>query len=311
MISQSLITLVVALALTLGAVCAAQAQATHGAPPPLATEPAPADHTKDIPSDEALLRQHLTGGDSAPSGAVNLSQKARQTPAVAGAPGALQGTREEGSDTAKAVKDFVKPLYQEVSNSEVVRAVREIDATVSGRSEADRANGAPRYDQPGSDAPGSTQAGRKSDPNAAALLWEQLIDEVLPWATGGLVVGLLGYGGYFWFKLIQHKNLKLGDKRRAVRRGRRLERNSERTSERHSERHSTSRTSTGAALVQSTLDNVAAPGPAATAISAPAGSGQPSTSSRSSRSSSRRSSSRTSSRSSSRASNGASDGSNP
>ena len=64
MIIQHLIAPALTLALALGAASPIQAQdanAGAGAPPPWATESARPDHTKDIPTDEALLRQHLAG----------------------------------------------------------------------------------------------------------------------------------------------------------------------------------------------------------------------------------------------------------
>jgi hypothetical protein len=308
MMSQNLIApavnFLVALALTLGAAASIQAQDASGAasaPPPWATEPAKPDHAKDILSDEALLRQHLAGGDSGASAAINSAQKTRPGPAATGAPGAPQGTRDQGSEVAKAVKDFVKPLNQEINNSSVVQAVREIDATVSGRAQAEGAEGSPSYGQRGNDATGNNQGSnkgnRKSDSTAAALMWEQFLDDVLPWAVGGLAAGLLGYGGYFWLKMIKRKNLKQGDKRRAIRRNR------------HSERHSAGRASTSVALVESALKEAAAPASTLNVSTASGGSGQASSnssnSSRSSRSSSRRSSSRSSSRSSNGVSGGA------
>ena len=233
------------LALSLGLAGAAQAQANQGgagAPPPWATEPAPSDHTKDIPSDEALLRQHLAGGDSGSSGSSDkpnaAAQKARPSAGATTAPGQGTGVRADGGESViDAVKDFVKPLHQEVNSSEIVKAVREIDATVSGRSRANPADTAPMYGPRGNDAPGSSQTGRKSDPNAAALLWQQFVDEVLPWAIGAAALVVMGYASYVWLKLMKVKRLKQGEKRRAERSGRHPEREFERQSERQSERH--------------------------------------------------------------------------
>ena len=234
------------LALSLGLVGAAQAQANQGgagAPPPWATEPAPSDHTRDIPSNEALLRQHLAGGDSGSSGSSDkpnaAAQKARPSAGAASAPGQVPGVRGDGGESViDAVKDFVKPLHQEVNSSEIVKAVREIDATVSGRTQANPADTAPMYGPRGNDAPGSSQTGRKSDPNAAALLWQQFVDEVLPWAIGAAALVVMGYASYVWLKLMKVKRLKQGEKRRAERSGRLPERESERQSERHSDKSS-------------------------------------------------------------------------
>ena len=225
MVIQHLIAPALTLALALGAASPIQAQdanAGAGAPPPWATESARPDHTKDIPTDEALLRQHLAGGDAAPSGTVNPAQKMRPPSAVASGQGASQSGRDEnGNSVAAAVKDFVKPLHQEISNSSVVQVVREIDATVGGRGQADGAEGRPGYIQAGADATSTAQGNRKSDPNAAALMWQQFIDEVVPWAIGAAALAGVGYGIFFWLKMIKLKRLKQGDKRRGARRDRR------------------------------------------------------------------------------------------
>lgn len=274
-------------------VCATQAQPSNGAPPPWAAEPAKPDHAKDIPTDEALLRQHLAGGGSGGSGAVNPPARVRPLAGGASMPSAAQGQRgDDDNRVAAAVKDFVRPLNEGINSSSVVQAVREIDATLSGRARvegeggaggAGGAGGSPDYGPRGTDAAGTARGGRKTDPNAAASMWQQLVDEVLPWAIGGALVFMLGYGCYFWLKLIKHKNLKQGDKRRAVRRNHQTER----PTERHTKRQLASRAPNGVAQAE-----VAAPA-ALAAVNTAAGS-----SGRSFGSSSRRSSSRSSSRTS-------------
>ena len=168
----------------------------------------------DLPGDAALLREHLAQGDQTPPGQANMSQplqKARPGLPGASAPntgqdagqGARQDAREEGG-VANAVKDFVRPLHQEISNSSVVQVVREIDAAVSGTSRAERAQ-AP----PGTGAPDTEPGTRALDPRAAALMWQELLEEIVPWAVGGGIIALLGYGGYFWLKVVKfRKKLK-------------------------------------------------------------------------------------------------------
>ena len=288
-----------ALALTLGPASSIQAQEANqatGALPPWGTESAKPDPTKDIPTDEALLRQHLAGGDAAPPGTAVSAQKIRPVAAGAIGSGAAPGSRDDaGNSIAAAVKDFVKPLNHQINNSGLVQAVRDVDAVVGGRARADGSPGAPVYGQLNPDAAGSNQAGtkanRKSDPNAAALMWENFLDEVLPWAAGGLVVGMFGYGGYVWLKLIKLKRLKQGDKRRAARRGR------------HTSRSTSSHLLSGTAPVDSTLNEAAALAPNTPIRGASSGS------SRSSSSSPRRSSGRSSGLSSNRSSSRTSGGS--
>ena len=257
---QPLVAQALAFALTLGVVCVAQGQAIQGgagAPPPWATEPAPADHTKDIPTNEALLRQHLAGGDSGSSGSSGRpnSEAQRVRPGTGAATGSgqpqgqRQSERDEGTNSvANAVKEFVRPLHQEVNNSQVVKALREMDATVSGKAQPERADGAVSYGVSsglrGNDAPGNAHASRRSDPNAAALMWDQLVDEVMPWALGGVALVAVGYGAYFWLKLIKIKRLKRGGRRRAERSSRRVERQAESNAGSQTSRSTSRRTST-------------------------------------------------------------------
>lgn len=238
MIFQALI----AFALAFGTLAPLQAQPASGA----ATAPGSADTAtgtdvaKDLPSDAALLREHLAQGEQAPPGQGSASQslqKARpsvqaNSPEGNGLPRPTQGAREEG-DVANAVRDFVRPLHQEISNSSVVQVVREIDAAVGATNQADRAQVPPGYAPRGTyspgaapgTAPGTAQRGREVDPHAVSLMWQELLEEVVPWALAGAVVAVLAYGGFFWLKVIKFKNSKQGDKRRDARKsGRRLSR---------------------------------------------------------------------------------------
>ena len=254
MILQALI----AFALAFGTLSSLQAQTATGgvtAPGGTDTPPSPAasgtDAAKELPSDAALLREHLAQGERAPPGPGSASlslQKAR----------AGNESREEGS-VANAVKDFVKPLHQEISNSSVVQVVREIDAAVSGTSQADRAQEQPGYAPHGTQAPGTAPGtapgSRGVDPQAVALMWQEFLEEVVPWALAGAVVAMLGYGGFFWLKVIKFKNAKQGNKRREARKsGRRLSRTLSRTF---------SRSSSSAADVESAQDEIASPEPVA------------------------------------------------
>jgi hypothetical protein len=119
-------------------------------------------------------------------------------------------------------------------------------------------------------------------------MWQQFVDDALPWAIGAAVVGVAGYGSYFWLKIIKLKRLKQGDKRRSERRSR------------HLIDHAPS-----AGVVPIAEKELAEPASTMRASTGASGSG------RSSRSSSRRSSSRSSSSTSSRATNGVSGGSAP
>ena len=261
MIFQALI----AFALAFGALVSLQAQTSSAgaaAPGDAGTPQPPAiatgsDAAKDLPSEAALLREHLAEGERAPPGQGNASlplQKARTGNESNSVARPAQGAREEGG-VANAVKDFVKPLHQEISNSSVVQVVREIDAAVSGTSQADRAQEQPGYAQRGNPAPGAAPGSRGVDQQAVALMWQEFLEEVVPWALGGAVVAMLAYGGYFWLKVIKFKNAKQGNKRREARKSvRRLSRTFSRTS---------SRSSPSAADIESAQDEMASPEPIA------------------------------------------------
>ena len=232
MIFQALI----AFALAFGILAPLQAQPASGA----ATAPGSADTAtgidaaKDLPSDAALLREHLAQGEQAPPGQGGRSQSLQRagptTPANNAdgnsGPRAAQDVREQGG-IANAVKDWVRPLHQEISNSSVVQVVREIDAAVGATSQADTAQQRPGYAPRGTAAPGTAQGNRELDPHAVSLMWQEFLEEVVPWALAGAVVALLAYGGYFWMKVIKFRRSKRGNQRREARTsGRRLSRRS-------------------------------------------------------------------------------------
>ena len=255
MIFQALIAFALAFGL---APLQAQPAAGAAAAPGSADTATGTDAAKDLPSNAALLREHLAQGEQAPpgqGGPSQPSQKARLSAQANNASGnnvphPAQGAREEGG-VANAVKDFVRPLHQEISNSSVVQVVREIDAAVSATSQADTAQQRPGYAPRGTyspdAAPGTAQGSREVDPHTVSLMWQELLEDVVPWALAGAVVALLGYGGYFWLKVIKFKNSKLGNKRRDARKsGRRL-----------------SRMSHSAAVVESAQDEMASPQPVA------------------------------------------------
>ena len=236
MIFQALI----AFALAFGILAPLQAQPASGA----ATAPGSADTAtgidaaKDLPSDAALLREHLAQGEQAPPGQGGRSQSLQRagptTPANNAdgnsGPRAAQDVREQGG-IANAVKDWVRPLHQEIRNSSVVQVVREIDAAVGATSQADTAQQRPGYAPRGTaapgTAPGTAQGNRELDPHAVSLMWQELLEEVVPWALAGALVAMLAYAGYFWMKVIKFKSQKQGNKRRDARKsGRRLSRRS-------------------------------------------------------------------------------------
>ena len=195
-------------------------KAERGVAPVYGTESEAPEHTKGLPSDAKLLRDHLAEGASAPTGGRIAATRAPGAPAAPGGPGNPARGHDDGLGVASALKDFVIPLQQEISNSGVVQAVREFDATIGGRSFT-QAGDTPTGYGPGT---ASTGGSRKLDGLAASLMWEQFLDEVLPWlATGGFLL-LLGYGTFQWLKFLQIKKLRVGHRRRAQRKSRRSSR---------------------------------------------------------------------------------------
>ena len=194
-------------------------KAERGAAPAFATESETPEHAKGLPSDAKLLRDHLAEGESAPTGGRIAATRAPGAPAAPG-PGNTARGHDDGLGVASALKDFIKPIQQEISNSGVVQAVREFDSTLSGRSFT-QAGDTPTGYGPGT---ASNRGSRKLDGLAASLMWEQFLDEVLPWlATGGFLL-LLGYGTFQWLKFLQIKKLRVGHRRRAQRKRRRSSR---------------------------------------------------------------------------------------
>ncbi len=194
--------------------------AQNGQAPVYPAESETPEHVKGLPSDAKLLRDHLAEGESAPAGGRIAGGKAPSAPAVPGGPGNVPRGKDDGLGVASAVKDFVKPIQQEISNSGVVQAVREFDTTISGRSFTKAG------DTPVGYGPATTgrAPARKPDAMAANLMWEQFLDEVLPWLAGGAFLLLLGYGAFLWLKILRMKKLRVGQRRRAHRRSRRSSR---------------------------------------------------------------------------------------
>lgn len=188
--------------------------AQSNAAPVYATESETPEHAKGLPSDAKLLRDHLAEGESASAGGRITAGKA---PGAPGSPGNPARGNDDGLGVASAVKDFVKPIHQEISNSGVVQAVREFDATISGRSFTKAG------DTPVGYGPATTgkSAARKSDGTAVTQMWEQFLDEVLPWLAGGVFLLLLGYGAFLWLRILNMKRLRVGQRRRHQRRSRR------------------------------------------------------------------------------------------
>lgn len=186
------------------------------------TETEATDHTKGLPSDAKLLRDHLAEGESAPAGGRNVATRATGTPAATGTLANGPGGRDDGLGVANAVKDFVKPIQQEISNSSVVQAVREFDAGLGGRSATQAGITSVGY---GRSTAG--QSGRRTpDGMSTELMWEQFLDEVLPWLAGGAFLLLLGYGAVLWLKILKMKKRRVGHRRRQQRRSRSAHRTS-------------------------------------------------------------------------------------
>lgn len=202
------------------ALCCAAAQAQS--PAPLQGQVLPGAHdrgasddnssgaAKDLPTDAKLLRDHLAEGGpaGAPSEGRGQSQANSKAPSAtadrpAGAASAGRGATDD-LGIGDAIKGVVKPLHQEVANSAVVQAVREIDASITGKGDADGANGPRGVGLPD----GQGVKSRPTDALAAKLILEQFIDEVLPWLAGLAALLGLGYAMAFWFKYVMAKKAR-------------------------------------------------------------------------------------------------------
>ncbi len=201
-------------------------------PPPWANPSDPAigqggasepDLARELPSAEKLLRDHLAGGEPAPAN--QRGNANRPPPASVAGSGAVKGSAPQdskddlGSAVAAAVKDVVKPIHQEIANSAVVQAVRDLDATISGKAPSDPAATRVTYEAVGSPAANATRspAGKPSG-DAAALMWEQFVADVLPWALAVAFLAMSAWGAFQWFKYQRQKKLQPGVRRRITRR---------------------------------------------------------------------------------------------
>ena len=222
-------TLLSAVLLLLSAACAQAQNAPAGSGPAItqssvtpgySTEAETPEHAKGLPSDAKLLRDHLVGDEPVAAGAALVGSRAPGVAGTPGGPGNAARSKDDDLGVASAVKDFVKPIHLEISNSVVVQAVRDFDAGLSGRRFTNAGDLPVRYG-PATTGTGST---RKPDAMAATQMWEQFLDDVLPWLAGGALLLLLGYGTFLWLKILKMKKRRVSQRRRHHHRSRRSSR---------------------------------------------------------------------------------------
>lgn len=167
-----------------------------------ATPGAGEDIAKDLPSESKLLADHLNSAEAPGRSNVlkALTAKPGQAAGVAPANPATPKTEAAhlGNELFDALKQGVKPVKEQIANSELVQTVRELDANLSGQPAS--ADGLEPANNPGysvgAHAPSreaTTVEQAQRNKIAFDLASHQLIQEIKPWALGLASLLTLGY----------------------------------------------------------------------------------------------------------------------
>jgi len=135
-----------------------------------------------------------------------LAPNVRETPTNAAAPKVEENTL--GREVRGAVKDAVRPLYEDLSTSDAAQALRELQAELNldknqafgaqGSTQTNRQDGAgtldaTKWDGEANREPPRTEAQVERDKVLASVMMDKLIDEVTPWAVGLVALYALFY----------------------------------------------------------------------------------------------------------------------
>lgn len=163
-----------------------------------ATRPAPLAQTggRPIPLTDTSER----------STTATLAPNVRETTTNATAPKPDENTL--GREVRGAVKEAVRPLYEDLSTSDAAQALRELQAELNldknqafgaqGSTHTNRQDGAgtldaTKWDGQANREPPRTEAQVERDKVLASVMMDKLIDEVTPWAVGLLALYALFY----------------------------------------------------------------------------------------------------------------------
>ncbi len=176
------------------------------------------------PADTRLLKEHLAEEERA-------ARQANAKAAAAAAAAKLKGATAAEVAKAAANKDGKKPeeddLFSGVANTvkEVVRPLKETaEELKKAKDEAVAAIPIPVIEPPKPPdpvAPNASGEGAKRQYLVSAMMWEEFVAEIKPWAIGTGVVLLIGGGLAQWLSTVRRNSARSGARRPSKKRGQR------------------------------------------------------------------------------------------
>ncbi len=182
------------------------------------------DIAKDLPSESKLLTDHLNSAEAPGRSNVLKALIAMPGQAAGVAPANPATPKTEaanlGNELFDAIKQGVKPVKEQIANSELVQTVRELDANLSGQPASaeglEPANN-PGYSAgahaPSREATTAEQAQRNKITSDLAI--QQLIEEIKPWVLGLAGLLALGYLATAAWSYLAWKNKRRSRQRRS------------------------------------------------------------------------------------------------
>ena len=128
---------------------------------------------------------------------------------------------DSGLGIANAIKDAVKPMHEELSQSGIVQSIRKIEADMGGARPHDATDRkSPEYStgRPDPGAPAKSPEQTRREQHHSALMMDDLIKEIMPWLIGLLVLLAVGYLMKTWLTYLRKKAGRAGKLRRFGRR---------------------------------------------------------------------------------------------
>ena len=126
-----------------------------------------------------------------------------------------------GMGIANAIKDAVKPIHEELSQSGILQSIRKIEADMGGARPHDATDRkSPEYStgRPDPGAPAKSPQQTRREQHHDALMMDDLIKEIMPWMIGLLVLLAVGYLMKTWLTYLREKAGRAGKLRRFGRR---------------------------------------------------------------------------------------------
>ncbi len=134
---------------------------------------------------------------AAPAAAKAASAPSTRASGAAGAAASDAKDEDWAGSVRNSIKDVIKPFQEFLPEPE---ATKEIDPLAEERRRSRAAYGAP-----GQAAPALTEAQRKAQQHWTSVMIEELVDELVPWAIGAMVLLALGFGVSLWVSYVKRK----------------------------------------------------------------------------------------------------------